>query len=1215
MKLSHTLVYSFLSFFIVTAVFSQNNTRNSNNNSNKKIRVGAITGGSDNICAGSKTQFIIANHVNHSDHSGKWSVSNTQLATVTNKGLVTALKSGVFTLKYDSNDSRCEGDSYRTITVNAGAAVNVTGPSVICINSTTVLSPTTGGTWSSSNSVIASVSSSGVVRGISPGSATFIFTKAGGCASLPTSAVTVSAAPTVNITGANSICINGTTKLSPTTGGTWSSSNTRIASVSNDGIVTGLSVGSATFTFTKIGGCMSLPTRAVIISSCPVGNITGPSVICVNGTTTLSPTTGGTWTSSNKAVATVTNLGVVKGISAGSATFTYTKTGTCSSLATPAVTVNSIPVVSVTGSSSICINGTTKLSPTTDGTWSSSNTRIATVSNDGTVTGLSVGSATFTFTKTGGCTSLATRAVTVNSCPVGSITGPSAICIDGTTTLSPTTGGIWTSSNKAVATVTNSGVVKGISVGSATFTYTKTGTCSSLATPAVTVNASPVVSITGSNSVCIGGTTSLSPTAAGTWSSSNPAVATVNNSGVVIGVSAGTATFTFTKSDGCASLPTAAVTVNGNLAASISGANAICINSTTTLSPSTGGTWSSSNPAVATVNNSGIVTGVSAGTATFTFTKSDGCASLPTAAVTVNGNLAASISGANTICINSTTTLSPSTGGTWSSSNPAVATVNNSGVVTGVSAGTATFTFTKPDGCASLPTAAVTVNGNLAASISGANTICINSTTTLSPSTGGTWSSSNPAVATVNNSGVVTGVSAGTATFTFTKSDGCASLPTAVITVNTNPTVRAIIGGSNITVGSTTQLENNTTSGVWSVTNISGSATVSTTGLVTGITVGTVKINYTVEKEGCKGSATPYEITINETTVLKSIAGPDTVSISQSSVPFQNETAGGIWSVKNGSGAATVTPQGVIQGTKEGTVEIVYTFTDAYGVTNSVSKEITVLSPCTATNSNSLVVQKLFQNLVRHLYNRACKADAATQINGSNPAELIALKPYIKNSIADKIYNFSYLKTDNDRVSISFSFSPASGSDVVYTGNITANCPTDADVINGLAVVLNSYNSYNDLFHYANGSGTEEVLFEVKNIDFCPNAVYKPVAGKIIASIEKPTTSDNISFSFEQELMTLSAKKTSSLFSASDKSISYTTAINLIYKWLFYELDNVTPRETITDPIALQRFSIPGNYRVILIVKDENGFETTFYRDVIVTQTCEPIIGKIIITN
>jgi hypothetical protein len=62
-------------------------------------------------------------------------------------------------------------------------------------------------------------------------------------------------------------------------------------------------------------------------------------------------------------------------------------------------------------------------------------------------------------------------------------------------------------------------------------------------------------------------------------------------------------------------------------------------------------------------------------------------------------------------------------------------------------------------------------------------------------------------------------------------------------------------------------------------------------------------------------------------------------------------------------------------------------------------------------------------------------------------------------------------------------------------------------------------------------------------------------------------------------------------------------------------LDNVTLKETITTPIALQKFPIPGNYRIILIIKDKNGFESTFYKDVIVSQNCDPIIGKLKILN
>ncbi|HMU04366.1 MAG TPA: T9SS type A sorting domain-containing protein, partial [Saprospiraceae bacterium] len=47
---------------------------------------------------------------------------------------------------------------------------------------------------------------------------------------------------------------------------------------------------------------------------------TGPSEICVGETTTVIPNTGGTWTSSNPAVATISNSGLVTGINVGTAT-------------------------------------------------------------------------------------------------------------------------------------------------------------------------------------------------------------------------------------------------------------------------------------------------------------------------------------------------------------------------------------------------------------------------------------------------------------------------------------------------------------------------------------------------------------------------------------------------------------------------------------------------------------------------------------------------------------------------------------------------------------------------------------------------------------------------------------------------------------------------------------------------------------------------------
>src|SRR5690606_27454666 len=163
------------------------------------------------------------------------------------------------------------------------------------------------------------------------------------------------------------------------------------------------------------------------------------------------------------------------------------------------------------------------------------------------------------------------------------------------------------------------------------------------------------------SSVCIGSTANVTPSTGGTWSSSDTSGAAITNGGVVTGVSAGTVTLTFTNtSTGCTN--TMSFTVNPS--PTLGGATSVCIGSTANVTPSTGGTWSSSNTGVATITNGGVVTGVSAGTVTLTFTNtSTGCTN--TMSFTVNPS--PTLGGATSVCIGSTANVTPSTGGTWSS--------------------------------------------------------------------------------------------------------------------------------------------------------------------------------------------------------------------------------------------------------------------------------------------------------------------------------------------------------------------------------------------------------------------------------------------------------------------------------------------------------------------------------------------------------------------
>jgi uncharacterized protein DUF2341/type IX secretion system substrate protein len=160
-------------------------------------------------------------------------------------------------------------------------------------------------------------------------------------------------------------------------------------------------------------------------------------------------------------------------------------------------------------------------------------------------------------------------------------------------------------------------------------------------------------------------------------------------------------------------------------------------------------------------------------------------------AETSNG--APAITGTPTVCVGSTSTLSDVAGGTWSSSDMARATVGlSTGVVTGVTAGALTITYTLSAGC--IATMAVTVYPS-PLPITGTKKVCVGAATTLSDATaGGSWASGDAGIASVS-SGTVTGVTGGTVNITY----GSAScLATAVVTVNPLPVPTIVVTGSTL---------------------------------------------------------------------------------------------------------------------------------------------------------------------------------------------------------------------------------------------------------------------------------------------------------------------------------------------------------------------------------------------------------------------------------
>ncbi len=139
---------------------------------------------------------------------------------------------------------------------------------------------------------------------------------------------------------------------------------------------------------------------------------------------------------------------------------------------------------------------------------------------------------------------------------------------------------------------------------------------------------------------------------------------------------------------------------------SVNGSTVLCIGDSTGLSDTTlGGVWSSSAPGIAMVNSSGIVTGLSAGTVTISYTVTNSCGSgyaIHTITVTPAPN-AGTITGIDTICAGTGTTLADSAaGGTWLSSNNAIATVDlATGSVSGLIAGLTTVYYVVTNSCGS----------------------------------------------------------------------------------------------------------------------------------------------------------------------------------------------------------------------------------------------------------------------------------------------------------------------------------------------------------------------------------------------------------------------------------------------------------------------------------------------------------------------------------
>ncbi len=191
--------------------------------------------------------------------------------------------------------------------------------------------------------------------------------------------------------------------------------------------------------------------------------------------------------------------------------------------------------------------------------------------------------------------------------------------------------------------------------------------------------------------------------------------------------------------------------------------------------------------------NPGGLTGASVtvsptSTTTYTMVVTDSCGFQDTVTTTITVNPRQPITGSTNLCVGTSGNLYNTVGGgTWSSSTTSVATITAStGVVYAVGLGTTTITYTTPAGCVSTITVTVVASPS---AITGSLTVCTGTVTTLGNAVGGgTWTSSNTSVATINSStGVITGVSPGTTVIVYSLSASC--VVSATVTVYPSPLI------------------------------------------------------------------------------------------------------------------------------------------------------------------------------------------------------------------------------------------------------------------------------------------------------------------------------------------------------------------------------------------------------------------------------------------
>ncbi|MEE1076681.1 MAG: Ig-like domain-containing protein [Acutalibacteraceae bacterium] len=465
---------------------------------------------------------------------------------------------------------------------------------------------------------------------------------------------------------------------------------------------------------------------------------------------------------------------------------------------------------------------------------------------------------------------------------------------------------VWKSSNSSIASVDQKGNVMGIKAGNATISVTNS---QGIVKEYLATVTQPVTSVKlNANKISwnVGRSGHFYPTVGPeeavntevTYTSSNDTVATVDENGLLTAVAPGTCTIKCASVENQNKYDTCTVTVSKKVEKvdissaveymNVGGVKALGFVVSPANATNKAIAWSSTDPSVATVSSSGVVTAKKSGSCKIIAMSKDGSGQSDRCTIVVKQKATAVVLSNDTLTIkpNSSEKLTaqilPSNVSSkcvaWSSSNKEVAIVNANGVVTAVKEGSCTITATATDGSGKKAVCRVTVSNPVTSVVLNAHSISWNIgkkahfypvvTPDTATNTGVIYTSSNPNVATVSEKGLLTAVSAGTCVITCTAADGSGKYDTCTVTVKQPVTKLTISGSSTVDTDSSITLKaqiaptNATNKKVnWSSSN-TAVAKVDSNGKVTGVSAGKAVIICTAN-DGSKVTASKT-ITVNQ---------------------------------------------------------------------------------------------------------------------------------------------------------------------------------------------------------------------------------------------------------------------------------------------------------------------------------------------------------------